>query len=157
MAEAFTPYNVQLAGYNPVAVADALVAVSAFAPFNLKLAVDHTTADGAVLYTVPAGRILEIARAFWQVSVGFTGGSSSAVGLSSSNASYNTAGDILGGASGDLAATLVAGYHGGTLGAKFGTNGVIVLVAGDTIKFNRIASNFTAGSGFAHLQIRPLQ
>lgn len=119
----------------------------------LKLPIAFGTADGAVLYTVPAGHYLRINRSWWNVQTGFTGGSSSAIGLDSSNAAYNTAGDLLGGASGDVAATLVAGQQGGTVGAKFGSNGVVVLGPGDTIRFQRITSAFTAGAGYAMIEV----
>lgn len=112
----------------------------------------YTNADADVLFTVPTGFVLSLTRAWWEVGTGWTGGSSSAIGLSSSNASYNTKGDLLGGATGDVAATLVTGKAiGGTVGAKFGSNGMIVLVAGNTVKFDRITSAFTAGTGYAHL------
>jgi len=64
---------------------------------------------------------------------------------------------LLGGSAGDLTATLVSTglkYKGGTLGTKFGSNGIVALLAGDTIKFNRIATPFfTAGAGFVHIDI----
>lgn len=119
----------------------------------LKLAISSATANGAVLFTVPDGHYLRINRAWWNVQTGFTGGSSSTIGLSSSNSAYNTAGDILGGGSGDAAAALVAGQKGGTIGAKFGSNGVVVLGPGDTIKFDRITSAFTTGSGYAMIEV----
>lgn len=106
-------------------------------------------ADASVIFTVPATvPRLQIVDAFWEPLVSLTGGVSSAIGLKSSNAAYNTAGDILGGAGGDLAATLTATptaplKH--TIGTKIASPGVI-LVAGDTIIFNRIASAFAAGS-----------
>lgn len=118
---------------------------------HVKVAIAFGTANNAVLFTVPDGLKLALSRAWWEVTTGFTGGTSSAIGLSSSNSAYSTAGDLLGGASGDLAATLVAGQIGGTIGAKFGSNGVVVLSAADTVKFNRIASVYTAGAGFVHL------
>lgn len=119
---------------------------------DLKLAVGFATANGAVLYTVPAGTKLLIRRAYWEVTTPFTGGASSAIGVDSSNASYSTPGDILGGATGDVTAVLgTDGYHGGTIGTKYGSNGVIVLVGGDTVKFNAITSAYTAGAGFVHL------
>lgn len=122
--------------------------------FDIKLAFDFNTADAAVLFTVPAGLKLKLGRIYWEVTTSFTGGATPAIGLSSSNAAFNTKGDLLGGASGDLTATLVSTgspYKGGTLGAKLGSNGVIVLVGGDTIRFDRIASAFAAGVGFAHI------
>lgn len=119
----------------------------------LKLAVDFSTADAAVLFTVPAGHYLRVSRTWWNVQAAFTGGTSSAIGASSSNASYSTKGDLQGGASGDLLAALTAGQRPGTIGAKFGSNGVVVLAPGDTIRFDRIASAFTAGSGYLMVEV----
>lgn len=121
------------------------------ANFALKLAVAYTTADAAVLLTVPTGKRLLLERIFWEVITGFSGGSSSAIGLSSSQTGYTTKGDLLGGASGDVAATLVAGVKGGTLGADFGSNGIILLEPASTIRFDRITSVFTAGAGYVHV------
>lgn len=123
----------------------------------LKLPVGKDNADGDVLFTVPTGYRFAVKRLFWEVTTGFTGGASSAVGVSSSNSSYSTAGDLLGGATGDVTATLgTAGIKGGTLGTKFGSNGVVVLEAGDTIKFNKITSAFTAGAGYVHVELAPV-
>lgn len=120
--------------------------------FALKLAVNFGTADAAVLFTVPTGKRMLIERTFWEVVTGFTGGSSSAIGLSSSQTAQSTKGDVLGGASGDVTATLgTAGVKGGTLGADFGTNGVIILEPGATIRFDRVTSVYTAGAGFVHV------
>lgn len=117
---------------------------------DLTLPFSFATADGTVLFTVPTNARLLVRRGFWQVTTGFTGGASSAIGLRSSNAAYNTKGDLLGGAGGDVAATLVVGSTiPGTTGAK--TAGGIILVGGDTIKLDQITSAFTAGAGFAHL------
>lgn len=115
-------------------------------------AVSFNNANNDVLFTVPTGFVLSLTRTWWEVTADFTGGTSSTIGLSSSNSSYSTAGDLQGGASGDAAAALTTGKaKPGTVGAKFGSNGMIVLVAGDTVKFNRITSAFTAGTGYAHL------
>lgn len=118
--------------------------------FSLQLAVDYTLADAAVLYTVPTGIRLAVGRSFWEVTTAFTGGSSSAIGISSSNSGYNTKGDLLGGASGDVLAGLTTGFK-GTIGAKSASQGVIVLIAADTIRFDRITSVFTAGVGIVHV------
>ncbi len=120
---------------------------------TLKLPISFNTADGAVLFTVPAGHFLRVNRSYWNVQSAFTGGSSSTIGLSSSNAAYATKGDVLGGAAGDAQAALGAGIRGGTLGAKFASNGVILLSPGDTIRFDRITSAFTAGSGYAMVEV----
>jgi len=119
--------------------------------FALKLAISYALADAAVLFTVPTGKRMLLERTFWEVITAFTGGSSSAIGLSSSGTGYTTKGDLLGGASGDVLATLVAGVKGGTIGAKFGSNGIVLLEPGATIRFDRITSAFTAGAGYVHI------
>lgn len=122
------------------------------AAFAAKLAISYETADGAKLYVVPADSRLLIEQAFWEVSTDFTGGTSSAIGLASDAAPHETPGDLLGGAAGDVAASLVAGFAEGTPGASFsGAPGIVVLEAGQAIVFNRIASAFTAGMGYAHV------
>lgn len=125
------------------------------APQWLALPIAFGTADAATLFTVPAGMRMFIHRACWEVAVSFTGGASSAIGVSSDATGYSTKGDILGGASGDVAATLVAATNpaGGTVGAKFGSNGVIVIPATKIVRFDRITSAFTAGSGYVHLHV----
>jgi hypothetical protein len=117
--------------------------------FDLSMPIAFGTADATALFTVPTNARLLVRRGYWEVATGFTGGSSSAIGLSSSNASFNTKGDLLGGASGDVAATLVAGVKLGTIGAK--TAAGVLLVGGDTVRFDRVTSAFTAGAGNAHL------
>lgn len=121
------------------------------AAFALKLAVSYGTADAAVLLKVPADKRLLLERIFWEVTTAFSGGSSSAIGVSSSQTGYTTKGDLLGGASGDVAAALAAGVKGGTLGADFGSNGVVVLEPGAELRFDRVTSAFTAGAGFVHV------
>lgn len=129
---------------------------------HLKLPIAFGTADAAVLFTVPTltngAAAVKIDSLFWEVTTSFTGGSSSAIGVSSSNTRYSTKGDLLGGASGDVLATLVSTntYVPGTLGAKYAaaaTTGKIFLVAGDTLRFDRITSAFTAGAGFVHVDL----
>lgn len=123
------------------------------ATFHLKLPISFATADAAVLFTVPDGQRALIEATFWEPTADFTGGSSSAIGLSSSNAKHNTKGDLLGGASGDVAAALqeADGVGTGTIGANLSSDAIVVLEAGDTIRFDRITSAFTAGTGFAHV------
>lgn len=127
---------------------------------HLKIPFSFATADAAVLLTVPTlvngAAALQLDSLFWEVTVGFTGGSSSAIGISSTNTKYNTKGDLLGGSSGDVAATLVSTnqYVMGTAGTKYAvavSTGKVFLVAGDVIRFDRITSAFTAGSGFLHV------
>jgi len=123
---------------------------------DIKVAVAFGTADAAVLFTVPTGFRLRPTRPWWEVTADFTGGSSSTIGMSSSNAAYATKGDLQGGASGDALAALTAGIRGGTVGAKVASLGLVVLVAGDTVRFDRITSAFTAGTGFAHVPVEVL-
>lgn len=122
-------------------------------PLALKLAISFALADAAVIYTVPSDiPKFRITSAFWEVTTGWTGGTSSAIGLSSSQTNYTTKGMVHGGSAGDVAATLVAGYHGGTVGTGITADPkVIILAAGATIRFDRITSAFTAGAGFVHL------
>lgn len=119
---------------------------------DLVLPCTFSNADGSTLYTVPAGFKLALLNAFWEVTTSWTGGSSSAIGVASSNAGLSTAGDILGGASGDVLATLVStgAFAKGTVGAKMGKPGAVI-VGADTITFERITSAFTAGAGNVHV------
>ena len=120
--------------------------------FIAKVPIDFNNTDGEAIWTVPTGFALRIiGMPFWDVTTGFTGGASSAIGISTSIAGYDTKGDILGGASGDVAATLVAGVIAGTLGGEFDDHvGLLALamVAADEFQFDRITSAFTAGAGF---------
>jgi len=123
----------------------------------LKLPIAYTTTDGEAILTVPAGFALRIAAMpFWEITTDFTGGASSAIGVSTSITGYETGGDILGGATGDVAATLVAGIAAGTQGGELDDNvGLhdLVFVAADELQFDRITSAFTAGAGFVRLPV----
>lgn len=129
----------------------------------LAIPITFATADAAILLTIPAGCLLRPKEFHWKVSADFTGGASSAIGVSSSNKTgYTTKGDLLGGAGGDLAATLVASSGlaaAGTIGAQWGT---IALrrpfwKPTETFRFDRIVSAFTAGSGFVLAAVDILQ
>lgn len=113
----------------------------------------YATADGATLLTLPTGCRFLLLDAYWEVTTGFTGGSSSAIGIASTTRS--TAGDILGGSGGDVAATLVAGAAiSGTIGTTMDTLTEIHanrFAAGEVFTLERITSAFTAGVGKAHL------
>ncbi len=124
--------------------------------WTLALPITFATADAAVLYTVPAGAVIQPVEFDWLVSTGFTGGASSAIGVSSGTKSgYTTKGDLLGGAAGDVAATLVVATtpNLGTIGAGFDTLAKRrkVLTATDSLRFDRITSAFTAGAGNVNL------
>lgn len=122
---------------------------------KFELPFTFATADAAALLTMQAGQELAVERAFWRVAADFTGGASSAIGASSNKTTptnWSTKGDILGGATGDVAATLVAsvGIVAGTIGADMDTltkTRGLILKATDTVRLDRITSAFTAGSG----------
>ncbi len=124
---------------------------------NLLLAATFAKTDAAILYTVPTGFIIQIGVPYWHITTTFAGGSSSANGLSSSNTGCNTKGDLLGGSGGDLTATLVStgAWAKGTVGAKIGKPAV-TLVAGETIRFDRIVDVYTSGVGVASVPIKVL-
>lgn len=120
----------------------------------LVLPITFETADAAVLFTVPTGAEFKLDAMAWNITTSFTGGSSAAIGVSSGTLSgYTTKGDLIGGASGDVLATLVstgAKYKAGTIGPKMDSLAEInaaYLVATDTIRFDRITDAFTAGAG----------
>jgi hypothetical protein len=122
----------------------------------LELPITFALADGAVLYTHPlTSPRIAVGKTYHEVTTPWTGGTTPAVGLSSSNASYNTKGDLLGGASGDVAGSLGLGFK-GTVGAKASGNAPIVLNPGDTIRLDRVAGAgtwFTAGASLIHLHV----
>lgn len=118
---------------------------------DLALACDYTKADAATLYTMPTGANMRLVPGYWEVTTGFIGGSSSAIGLSSDQTGHTTKGDLLGGSGGDVTATLgsVADYIEGTIGADIAAG--VILKAGKLVRFDRITSVFTAGAGYAHV------
>lgn len=124
--------------------------------FTAKIAVSKDTADAAQLMLVPAGYSVKIFDDLsWDVTTGFTGGSSSAIGVSSSNAGSSTKGDLLGGASGDVTATLgTTGVKQGTAGAQMDTiahRRALRIEATEYLRFDRITSAFTAGAGYVNV------
>lgn len=124
---------------------------------TLKMPIAYTSTDGEAILTVPSGMILRFAGLpYYDITTSFTGGSSSAIGLSTSVSGYETGGDVLGGASGDVTADLTAGVRAGTLGGEFDDNvglQALALVGSDEVQFDRITSAFTAGAGFACLPV----
>lgn len=122
---------------------------------KFELAFTFATADAAVLLTMQAGQELAVERVLWRISADMTGGAASAIGVSSNKTTptnWSTKGDVHGGAAGDVAATLVAsgGLIAGTIGADMDTltkTRGLILRSTDTLKFDRITSAFTAGSG----------
>lgn len=126
---------------------------------KFELPITFATLDAAALLTMQAGQELAVSSAIWRVTADFTGGTGSAIGLSSNKTTptnWSTKGDVLGGSSGDVAATLVAsvGIVAGTIGTDMDTLAKVrglVLKATDTIKFDRITDAFLAGTGSAVL------
>jgi hypothetical protein len=125
--------------------------------FTIKAPIAHTTADNAVILTVPAGFVLRLASLpYYEVTTAFTGGSSSAIGIDSNVTGYTTKGDLLGGASGNVAAALTAGIRPGTVGTALDTFAELqafILQPTNEIHFGRITSAFTAGAGFVCLPV----
>jgi len=119
---------------------------------RLVLPITYATADAAVLATLPTGAQMKITDIYWEITADFTGGSSSAIGVSSAKTGFSTKGDLLGGAAGDVAATITAALSpaAGTAGAKMDSLAEVraaMFKATDTIRFDRITSAFTAGTG----------
>lgn len=125
--------------------------------FVAKLAIGFGTADAAPLLTVPEGFCFRLASfPWWEVTTAFTGGTSAAIGISTSISGYTTKGDLLGGASGDVLATLVAGIANGTAGGELDDLvgfQAMLFEEGNEIRFDRITSVFEAGAGFACVPI----
>jgi hypothetical protein len=124
---------------------------------DLALPFTFSTADAAILLTIPTGGRFYLRNAYWEILSAMTGasGGAAAIGLSSSTGALTTKGDILGGASGDLLATLITGVTAGTIGVGIDTVAELhtkaLLLPGSTFRFDRIANQFTAGSGNIHV------
>lgn len=126
---------------------------------DLRIAIAFGTADTTALLTMQAGQLLAVERTAWEITADWTGGAASAIGLSSSvnrGTDFTAKGDLLGGATGDVAAALTAalGFTAGTIGTDMDTltkTRRLVLKSADTVKFDRITSAFTAGTGYAHV------
>jgi hypothetical protein len=119
-------------------------------PVELALPFTHATADAAVLYTMPAGAYFMPLEFMWSIAADMTGGTASAIGVSSTKTGFTTKGDLLGGATGDVAATLVAGARIlGTVGPKWDSDTERRAVWGpsEIFRYDEITSSFTAGSG----------
>jgi hypothetical protein len=120
--------------------------------FVMKIPISYANTDGEVIELIPEGFVLRMtAHPWWEITASFTGGSSSAIGVSTNISGYTTAGDIIGGATGDLAATLDAGLNGGTIGGELDDQAgfhALLFVEGSEFQFDAITSAFTAGTGY---------
>lgn len=126
---------------------------------NLALPFTYATADAATLYTMPTGARLAVQDLYWEITTACAGGSSSAVGVSTTKTSptnWSTKGDLLGGSGGDVEATLIVGAHiAGTIGTDMDTIAKVrgaCWVAADLFRFDRITSVFTSGAGNVHVR-----
>ena len=149
------PTQATLANYPNALAAMLLAANSGQMHGTISLPFTFATANNAVLFTVPSGYRMQVVDAAWEPLVSMTGGTASAIGLGTSNAGYAAAGALLGGASGDVASGLTAVAATPlkrTIGSAIAAG--VWLVAGDTIRFNQITSQFTAGNGLAHVFYR---
>ena len=86
------PTRQQLSNYPP-SIADALVGAGGILRGFLALPFSFATANNAVLFTVPQPYRMHIEDGYWEPLVSLTDGVASAIGVSSSNAGYNTAGE----------------------------------------------------------------
>ena len=122
--------------------------------FALDIPITFATADAAAIFTVPAGFVMKIAaHPYWDVTTGFTGGTNSSIGLSSSKTGYTTKGDLI---AATLAAALTAGVRKGTIGDKMDTvteMQALHLEAADTLRHDRIVDAFTAGAGSVRVPV----
>lgn len=118
---------------------------------KISLPFTSATADAAALLTIPTGAKIIPRDFLWNITANMTGGAGSAIGVSSSAAGYTTKGDLLGGAAGDVAATLTVANSPtyGTIGTVWTTltQRQLILKAADVVRFNQIVSAFTAGAG----------
>ncbi len=121
----------------------------------LSLPILFSTADAVALFTTPLGCNLHVRKAWWDIATTFAGGAVSAIGLSSSVTGFSTKGDILGGAGGDVTATLVSTNTRmvGTVGGTLISTSRLNLIAADTIRFDRITSIYTSGAGNARVLV----
>lgn len=125
---------------------------------DLAFAFTYATADAATLYTMPTGAALALHGLYWEITTGMSGGSSSAIGVSTTKTSptdWSTKGDLLGGSGGDVAATLITGARiAGTIGTDLDTIAKLrgaIWEAADVFRYDRIVSAFTAGAGNVHV------
>ena len=125
---------------------------------NLALPFTYATADAATLYTMPTGARLAVQDLYWEITTACAGGSSSAIGVSTTKTTptdWSAKGDLLGGSGGNVAATLIAGARiAGTIGTDADTIAKMrgaIWEATNIFRFDQITSAFTAGVGSVHV------
>lgn len=125
--------------------------------YVLSVAIAFGTADAAVLWTLPTGLVCRFRGFYWTITTNFSGGTASAIGVSSTRTGFDTKGDLLGGAAGNVEAELTTTLSPtpGTIGAKHDalTNAEFNAIwkATHVIRFDRITSAFTAGVGAVNM------
>lgn len=100
----------------------------------LDLSFSKDTADGAALFTVPTGVVMQILALHWNITTSMSGGTSSSIGVSSNKTGFTAKGCLLGGAAGDVAATLTAAAS-----PTLGTRGFLAAPAGSRIVQETVA------------------
>lgn len=112
------------------------------------------TADGAALFVVPDGVVLDLLPpyAWWFIDgASFTGGAGTpAIGLHTSKSGLNTKGDLLGGKAGDVAAALVKASP---VAPNFGTPGSLACPARGVFRENAAVASAAATPRFAIEQL----
>jgi hypothetical protein len=125
--------------------------------FVMKIPIAYTNTDAEAILTVPAGFALRLTgHSYWEITTAFSGGSASTIGISTDIASYDTKGDILGGAAGDSTAVETTGIKAGTQGAELDDNvgfHAILMAPGKKFRFDRITSAYTEGEGFVRIPV----
>jgi len=100
----------------------------------LPLSFTYATANNADLFTVPTGVVMQILGLWWDITADMTGGSSSAIGISSNKSGFTADGCLLGGPTGNVAAALTA-----ALSPTPGTRGFLAAPAGSRIVQETVA------------------
>jgi hypothetical protein len=72
----------------------------------LSFPITFETTNEEVLFEVPDGVVIHPLSFWWEIGTNFSGGSSSAIGVSSDKTGFTAAGSLLGGSSGNVAAEL---------------------------------------------------
>lgn len=126
-----------LLALRPTAIASAATAgrfVAELPQHVLGLDFTYATADGAALFTVPTGCKLHLLGLWWDITTNMSGGSSSAIGVSSGKTGFTAKGSLLGGSAGDVAATLTAAAS-----PTLGTRGLLAAPAGSRLVQETVA------------------
>jgi hypothetical protein len=111
---------------------------------DLKAPYVFDTANNSVLFTVPVGFRLQILRPLNEVTTEYDGNDAGRLGLDASTSA--SPGDLF-----ETTGLEIVGFRPGVVGPALTPDGVVALVAGDTIRHNLIVAGLTAGAGFWHI------